>query len=85
MNTWIKVPWNKRVVVKNDTHQRVCVVMNSRPIIVSDNCEFYPRTWEGIRGQDGEKVTWHFPMGPVRTLLTYKDKSHRKWVSVIWR
>jgi len=85
MNTWFRVPFSNKIVVKNDDHQRVCVIVNSRPTVKCGMCEFYPRAWQGRRGQHGETITWDFPMGPVRTLLTHKDRKNRKWVHIVWR
>ena len=86
MNTWIPIPFTKRVVVKNDAHQCVCIVVRgNRPKVVCKNYEYYPRSWQGRRGGNGETVTWDFALGPVRSLLIHKDKKNNLWVQVVWK
>ena len=85
MNTWFRVPFSNKIVVKNDDHQHVCVIVNSRPTVKCGMCEFYPRTWQGIRGSTGETTTWDFTLGPVRSVVVHKDKKKTRWVKIVWR
>jgi len=79
--TWIRVPITRRVVVKNDNQQVVQVVMGRRPIIKYRDCEFYPRSWQGITRQSGELVSWEFSMGPVRSVHVHGNR----WIRIVWR
>jgi len=80
--TWIKVPWGKQIVVKNnDSRVARIVIKRSRPVVKYKQDEYYPRSWQGHRKGNLETTTWEFPLGPIATVRVHNNH----WIQVVWR
>ena len=77
---WIKIPIGG-VVVKNDDQVVRVVIKRRRPIVKYKDCEFYARSWQGTARQNGELVTWEFPMGPIRLIRIHNNR----WINIVWK
>jgi hypothetical protein len=84
--TWILIPTNGDLVVKNDgSPVRVVICTDLRPAVVCESNYFYPSSWCGSIDQKGTVERWVYTAGPVKELMIHLDNGGDRWVMIIWR
>jgi len=87
MSTWIRVPEDGVLTVRNGHAAAISVVIRPglHPTVVQDGVHTYPAEWRGFIWHGGTAEHWQFHSSPIREVRVRKDNDGSTWVLVIWK